>query len=80
MPRTTAKARRRALAARIVSYLLHASSRRGTRLVVVDESAGPAKVEPLARDLGGWCESALIDVIEAHLRPGQRRRADRPRP
>jgi hypothetical protein len=80
MPRTSAKARRRALAARIVSYLFQAGGRRGTRLVIVDESAAPARVDPLASDLGGWCERALVDIIESHLRPGQRRRADRPRP
>lgn len=71
MPRTTAKARRLAHAARIIDELLRGG---GTRLVIVDESAGPVVVSPPDRDLGGWGRPALVRILEAELRPGQRRR------
>jgi hypothetical protein len=56
MPRTTAKARRLALAARIARQLFtNGQGRLASRLVLVDESTGTAKTAP-ARDLGGWSE------------------------
>jgi hypothetical protein len=73
MPRVGAKARRRAHARRIARHLFEGSTgSRATRLVLVLERPGLMTI-----DLGGWCEQAVAELLEAELRPGQRRRAAR---
>jgi hypothetical protein len=80
MPRISAKARRQALAARIARELFTGGTgSHATRLVLMvpvpDDTLLDGKQSE--REIGGWCETSAADVIEAHLRPGQRRRAAR---
>lgn len=59
----------RALAALIARQLFtNGQGRLATRLVLVDESTGHATTAP-ARDLGGWGEGSVRDVIESLIRP-----------
>ena len=78
-PRVSAKARRRAAAARIADRLLTVGLMRGTRLAIVVSIPDDALLEGRGseREIGGWAERGLVDLLEAELRPGQRRRADR---
>lgn len=78
-PRVTAKARRRAHAQRIARRLFTGGTgSRATRLVLMVEfhPDGDERITR-ERELGGWCERAVVDLLEAELRPGQRRRAAR---
>jgi hypothetical protein len=80
MPRVSAKARRQALAARIARELFtggtgHHATRLALMVPVPDDTLLDGK--PSERAVGGWGEKAAAAVIEAHLRPGQRRRRAR---
>lgn len=80
MPRVSAKARRLEQAQRIARHLFTGGTgSHATRLALMVQVPDDPLLDgrPSEREIGGWCEPAVVRLLEAELRPGQRRRTAR---